>query len=199
MLFGDLLKISKWMALSAIFLCSVSTLIAYFSVGFLEGLTVPLLVIGVFLWVLSVIWFLWGWLKNANEESNERKGINASSFILAFLPICYCYLLATDKARTKISVRVSTNVGPIHSVKIFGTGTIFLDPDTNFYIGLASGKPILYQNNVSTSPHMKGDIQMIFYKGTEKFTKRIAGPFSIHPMNLKQDWDVEISEEFLVK
>ena len=199
MLFGDLLKISKWMALGAIFLCSLSTLIAYFSIEFIEGLTVPLLVVGVFLWVLSVIWFLWGWLKNANEESNERKGISASSYILIFLPICYGYLLATDKARTKVSVSISTSIGPLHSIKVFGTGSIFLDPDTNFFVGLTEGKPIIYKNNVSTAPHMKGDIQIIFYKGPKKYTKRVAGPFSINPMNLKQDWAINISEEFLLK
>ncbi|HOY94391.1 MAG TPA: hypothetical protein PK509_01545 [Catalimonadaceae bacterium] len=194
MIFGDLLKLSRWMALGAIFLCSFATVIAYFSVDALEGITVPLLVFGVFLWVMSVVWFLWGWLKNANDESNEGKGVSASSYILAFLPICYCYLMATDESRTKITVKVSNESGPVHSVKIFGSGSIFLNPDTLKLPGLAKGENATYELKAATAPGMKGDVQIIFYRGAEKFTQRIAGPFSIQPMNLKQDWNFVISE-----
>jgi hypothetical protein len=199
MIFGDLLKISRWMALGAIFLCSLATIIAYFSISFLEDLTLPLLIIGVFLWLLSVIWFLWGWLRNANEEANERKGVSASSYILAFLPLCYCYLMATDEARTKITVDISNEAVPIHSVKVFGSGSIFLNPDTLKLPGLAKGEKIEYKVKASTSPGMKGNIQMSFFIGEEKFSRKIAGPFSIEPMNLKQDWYVEINDEFLKK
>jgi hypothetical protein len=41
---------------------------------------------------------------------------------------------------------------------------------------------------------MKGDVQMIFFRGEEKVLQRIAGPFSIQPMNLKQDWNFVITE-----
>ena len=182
------------MALGAIFLCSVATLIAYFSFEALDGITIPLLVIGVFLWVLSVVWFLWGWLKNANDESNEGKGVSASSYILAFLPICYCYLMATDESRTMVTVKVTNESGPVHSVKIFGSGSIFLNPDTLKLPGLAKGESATYELKAATAPGMKGDVQMVFFRGDEKLTKRVAGPFSIQPMNLKQDWKYVISE-----
>lgn len=185
------------MALGAIFLCSVATIIAYFSVSILEDLTLPLLIIGVFLWVLSVIWFLWGWLRNANDESNERKGVSASSYILAFLPLCYCYLMATDEARTKITVTLTNNARPVHSVKIFGAGSIFLKPDTLKLPGLAKGDKVTYKIKATTSPGMKGHIQMTYFEGERKMTKQIAGPFSIQPMNLKQTWDTELKEEDL--
>lgn len=194
MIFGDLLKFSKRMALGAIFLCSIATLIAYYSIEALEGITVPLLVFGVFLWVMSVVWFLWGWLKNANEESNEGKGVSASSYILAFLPICYCYLMATDESRTKVSVKITNESGPVHSVKVFGSGSIFLNPDTLKLPGLAKGESATYELKAATAPGMKGDVQMIFFRGDNKIIQRIAGPFSIQPMNLKQDWTFVISE-----
>lgn len=194
MIFGDLLKFSKWMALGAIFLCSLATTIAYFSLDVLEGITVPLLVFGVFLWVLSVVWFLWGWLKNANDDSNEGKGVSASSYILAFLPICYCYLMATDESRTKVTVKVTNESGPVHSVKVFGSGSIFLNPDTLKVVGLAKGESLTYELKAATAPGMKGDVQMIFFRGKEKVVQKIAGPFSIQPMNLKQDWKFVITE-----
>jgi len=197
MIFGDLLKYSKWMAIGAIFLCSIATLIAYYSLTVLEGFTMPFLFIGVFLWVLSVIWFMWGWLRNANEESNESKGVSASSYILAFLPICYCFLMATDEARTKISVVLVNQYKPIHSVKIYGRGSIFLNPDTLKLPGIAIGEEVHYKVKASTAPGMKGTIDMSFYLKDIRYTKQIAGPFSIQPMNLKQDWKLEINPEFI--
>lgn len=194
MIFGDLLKISKWMAILALVLCTLATVIAYFSIGILEPLILPLMVIGVFVWVMSAVWFLWGWLKTANEESSERKGVSASSYILAFLPLCYCYLMATDEARTKISVLVRNEWGPIHSVKVYATGSIFLKNDTLKAAGLAKGESLQYENKASTSPHMRGDIRMSFFKGDKKYTRQVAGPFSIQPMALKQDWDYVLSE-----
>jgi hypothetical protein len=198
MLFGDLLRISKWMAIGAIFFCSFATIIAYFSLEILEGLTIPLLVIGVFLWALSVVWFMWGWLKNANEESNEKKGVAASSYILAFLPICYCYLMATDEARTKIRVKISNVHQPMHSVKIYSSGSIFLNAnDTLRLPGLGKGESVEYVTKASTTPGMIGDIKMSFFIGEERYLRRVAGPFSIQPMNLKQDWEVRISDDWI--
>ncbi len=185
------------MAWGAIIFCSLATLIAYFGLDLLEDLTFPFLVIGVFLWVLSVIWFLWGWLKNANEENNEGKGISASSYILAFLPLCYCYLMATDEARTKITVLIENESRPLHSVKIYGSGTIFLKPDTMNLPGIAKGDKIKYKNKASTSPHMSGEIILEGFAGKQKLKKRVAGPFSINPMRLQQDWKVVINENFL--
>ncbi len=192
----DLLKVSRWMALTAIFLCSIATVIAYFSIDFFEDLTIPLLVVGIFIWALSVIWFLWGWLKNANDDKNELKGVSASSYILAFLPLCYCFLMATDEARTKIEVKVENKFKPIHSIKIYGSGTIFLKPDTLKIVGLAVGEKAEYEVKAATSPHMIGEIFMECFLGKQKIKKRIAGPFSIQPMNIKPDWAVTINEAY---
>jgi hypothetical protein len=194
MIFGDLLKISKWMAILALLLCTLATAIAYFSLSLLEPLVLPLMVIGVFVWVLSAIWFLWGWLKTANEESSERKGVSASSYILAFLPVCYCFLMATDEARTKISVSVRNEWAPVYSVKVYATGTIFLKNDTLKLAGLAKGESLEYENKASTSPHMRGDIRMSFFRDNKKYIRRVAGPFSINPMALKQDWEYVLNE-----
>ena len=193
----DLLKVSRWMALIAIALCSIATIIAYFSVEFLDDLTMPLLVVGIFVWVLAVIWFLWGWLKNANDEGNERKGVSASSYILAFLPLCYCFLMATDEARTKIKVKIENQYKPLHSIKIYGSGTIFLKPDTLKLGGLGIGDKSEYTVKASTSPHMRGDIFFEGFLGDRKIKKKIAGPFSIHPMNINTRWKVLITESFL--
>lgn len=197
MIYWDLLKTSKWMAWVAIILCSLATIIAYFGLELLEDLTFPLLVCGIMSWVLSVIWFLWGWLRNANEENNEGKGISASSYILAFLPLCYCYLMVTDEARTKITVVIINESMPLHSVKIYGSGTIFLKPDTMTLPGIAKGDVIKYKNKAATAPHMQGEITLEGFAGKQKIKKRIAGPFSIHPMRLQQDWKVVINENFL--
>jgi hypothetical protein len=185
------------MAWGAIIFCSLATLIAYYSISLFEDLTFPFLVIGIFLWVMSVIWFLWGWLKNANEENNEGKGISASSYILAFLPLSYCYLMVTDEARTKIKVVIVNESQPLHSIKIYGSGTIFLKPDTLKLPGIAQNETIEYKNKAATSPHMTGEIVLEGFLGKQKFRKKIAGPFSINPMRLQQDWKVVINENFL--
>jgi len=193
----DLLKVSKWLALTAILFCCLATLIAYFQVLKLEIIMIPLLGIGIFIWVLAVVWFLWGWLKNANEVGNERKGISASSYILAFLPICYCFLLATDESRTKVTVDIVNNFKPLHSIKIYGNGTIFLKPDTLQVAGLALGESISYSAKAATAPHMKGEITMEGFLGEKKFKKQVAGPFSIKPMNLQTYWEFKIDENIL--
>lgn len=193
----DLLRVSRWMALGAIALCSIATVIAYFSIESVSFLTTPILGLGIFLWVLSVVWFMWGWLKNANLEGNERQGISASSYILAFLPLSYCYLLATDEARTKITVHVENRLKPMHSIKIYGGGSIFLNPDTLKLAGLGVGESSVYEVKASTHPNMQGTILMEGFIGKEKFKKDIAGPFSINPMKLQQDWDVVLDADFL--
>jgi hypothetical protein len=44
---------------------------------------------------------------------------------------------------------------------------------------------------------MQGEITLEGFAGKQKIKKRIAGPFSIHPMRLQQDWKVVINENFL--
>ena len=197
MMLTDLLKTSKWMALSAIGFCFAATLIAFFSIDFLEIVMFPFLVSGILLWVLSVIWFLWGWLKNANEDGNEKKGISASSYILAFLPLCYCFLMATDEARTKIRVEITNEFKPIHSVSIYGSGTIFLKQDTLKLAGLALNESADFSIKATTAPNKKGAIYIECFFVAEKFKKQIAGPFSIIPMNIVTRWDVVIDQYFL--
>ena len=191
------LSTSRKMAIAAIILCTLATIIALFRDSWAEPITIPLLVIGVGLWLLSVVWFLWGWLKNASDENNERRGVSASSYILAFLPICYCYLLATDETRTKVEIVIhNRSSGNIDNIKVYGTGTIFLKPDTLKLLGLAVGDKASYYVKASTSPHMKGAVKMEASLKGRFMSKEIAGPFSIMPMNLDQDWKVEIDDSF---
>ena len=196
-MFGDLLKISRWLALGAILFCSIATLIAYFNVDILEALTKPLMGIGIFLWVLAVVWFMWGWLRNANEDSNEGKGVLASSYILIFLPLCYCFLMATDDARTKISIDISNEGKPVHSVKIFGSGNIFLNQDTMQLPGLAKGETQTYKIKASIDPQrlLEGEVKMEYFIGSDKKIVRIAGPFRTSGQwELKQDWKYSLNE-----
>jgi hypothetical protein len=194
MLFGDLLKYSKWMAILALILCSLATGIAYYQIDAIGILTLPLMIVGAFIWLLSVIWFLWGWLKNANQDSSEKKGVIASSYILAFLPVCYCFLMATDNARTKITVRITNEGEPIHSVKVYPSGSIFLSKsDTLTSTGLANGESLEFSTKAATVPGSRGEIRMEYTRGNEKFNKQVAGPFSIEPLNLRQDWDIKIN------
>jgi hypothetical protein len=198
MMYGDLLKISRWLALGAIFFCAVATLIAFYSVDFLEVLTRPFMGVGVLLWVLAVVWFMWGWLRNANEEANEGKGVLASTYILIFLPLCYCFLMATDDARTKITVAISNAGKPVHSVKIFGKGTIFLNQDTLKLAGIARGEEITYKIKASINPNgvMEGEIMMDYFLGTEKKSVRVAGPFkTTGNWELRQDWNYSLEEK----
>ena len=197
-MYGDLLKISRWLALGAIFFCAVATLIAFYSVDFLEVLTRPFMGVGVLLWVLAVVWFMWGWLRNANEEANEGKGVLASTYILIFLPLCYCFLMATDDARTKITVAISNAGKPVHSVKIFGKGTIFLNQDTLKLAGIARGEEITYKIKASINPNgvMEGEIMMDYFLGTEKKSVRVAGPFkTTGNWELRQDWNYSLEEK----
>ena len=197
MMFGDLLKISRWLALGAIFFCALATVIAYFSLLWLEPLMKPFMGIGIFLWVLSVVWFLWGWLRNANEESNEGKGVWASTYILLFLPLCYCFLMATDEARTKITVQIANQGEPVHSVKIYGNGSIFLNQDTLKLPGLTRNEGKEYRIKASIDPNrsMEGEILMEYYLGNEKKIIRVAGPFKTSQQwELKQDWEFELKE-----
>lgn len=191
------LSTSRKMAIAAILLCTIATIIALFPDSMAEPLTLPLLFIGIGLWLLSVVWFLWGWLSNQDNEGNERRGVSASSYILAFLPLCYCYLLATDEARTKVEVVIHNESSVnIDHIKVYGTGTIFLKPDTLKLLGLAPNDKATYTVKASTSPHMKGAVQMEASIKGKWVSREIAGPFSINPMNLKQDWKVEIDDAF---
>lgn len=192
------LLFSRKLAIAAIILCSLATINALFPDTWAEPFTIPLLAIGVGAWLISVVWFLWGWLQGANEESNERRGINASSYILAFLPLCYCYLLATDKARTKIEVEIENVSSQVFGpVKVYGDGTIFLKPDTLTLVYMKPKERRTYEVKAATSPHMKGVIRLEAFVKGRFITREIAGPFSIVPMNLKQDWKVKIDDDFL--
>lgn len=193
MLFGDLLKYSKWMAIWSLLLCGMATIIAYYQIEALGMLTLPLMIIGAFIWLLSVVWFLWGWLKNANHDSSEKKGVVASSYILAFLPVCYCFLMATDNARTKITVRITNEGAPVHSVKVYPSGSIFLSKtDTLTSTGLGKGESIEFSTKAATVPGSRGEIRMEYTRGSQKFNKQVAGPFSIEPLNMKQNWETKI-------
>ena len=198
MMFHDLLKVSRFMAIGAIVLCTLATTIAYFSLGLLEDLTKPFMGMGVFLWALSVIWFIWGWLRNANDDSNEGKGVVASTYILLFLPLSYCFLMATDDSRTKIVVEVSNQGKPVHSVSIYGKGTIFINQDTLKLPGLANGESKEYRIKASIDPQrrMEGEVQMAYFLGKERKVIRIAGPFRTSGQwELQQDWQFTLNEK----
>lgn len=196
-MFKDLLQNSKWMAISAIICAALATMIAYFQIHILEWLLMPLMILGVLLWLFSVIWFLWGWLKNANVTGNERRGISASSYILAFLPLSYIFLMATDESRTRIKVLVKNESLEIHSLKIYSSGTIFLTHDTLRMASLPRGQEISFTAKAATAPHMKGEILLEGVLNNQKLKRRIAGPFSIQPLRLKQDWKVVLDDAFL--
>ena len=105
--------------------------------------------------------------------------------------------MATDESRTKITVKVENRFKPLHSIKIYGSGTIFLNPDTLKLAGLGMGESAEYVIKASTTANAKGNILIEGYNGKDKFIKDIAGPFTINPVNLKQDWDVVIDGEFM--
>jgi hypothetical protein len=87
---------------------------------------------------------------------------------------------------------------PIHSVKIYPSGSIFLNSnDTLKLPGLGKGESVEYITKASTTPGMEGDIKITFFIGKDRFARRVAGPFSIQPMNLKQEWEVRISEDWI--
>lgn len=197
-MFGDLLKVSRLLAIGAIVFCSLATIIAYFSLNLLEGLTKPFMGMGILLWVLSVVWFLWGWLRNANDESNEGKGVVASTYILLFLPLSYCFLMATDESRTKIIVEISNDGKPVHSVIIYGKGNIFLNQDSLKLPGLAKGEMQEFRIKASVDPQhrMEGEVRMDYFLGKEKKSVRIAGPFSSSGQwELRQDWQYRLNEK----
>lgn len=194
---GDLLKISRIMAILAILLCGSATLIAYFAIQKLEFAVIPLLGLGILTWVLSVSWFLWGWLKNANESGNERRGISASSYILAFIPLCYCFLMATDDSRTKILVKIYNQDETIGPVMIYGEGTIFLNQDTMRREILTKGEILAFNIKAITAPGVRGVIVMEGIANGKHFKKQIAGPFTINPMNIQTKWRVDIDPGFL--
>jgi hypothetical protein len=198
MVHGDLLKTSRWLAIGAIGFASLATIIAYFSIVSIEVMTRPFMGIGVLLWVLSVIWFMWGWLRNANEDSNEGKGVVASTYILIFLPLCYCFLMATDEARTRISIKVRNDWKPVHSVKIYGKGSLFLNQDTLKLPGLAKSEETEYYIKASINPdrQLEGEVVMEYFQGAAKKSVVIAGPFKTSGQwELRQNWEFSLSEE----
>lgn len=190
------MKISRWMAILAILLCGGATIIAYFAVQKLDFAVIPLLGLGIFLWVLSVAWFLWGWLKNANDKGNERRGISASSYILAFIPICYCFLMATDDSRTKILVKIYNQDERIGPVLIYGEGSIFLNQDTMRRASIEKGEILAFNIKATTAPGMRGFVVMEGTANGRTFKKQIAGPFTINPMNIQTKWRVDIEPGF---
>lgn len=185
------------MAIGAIVLSALATLIAFYNVESISFIIFPLIITAIVVWVGSVVWFLWGWLKNANLSGNERQGISSSSYILAFLPLCYCFLMVTDESRTRISVRITNGEQELYQVRIFGDGSIFLNQDTMYLDTMGKGEVRVFQVKASTGPGMRGNIVLEAENNGKPVRKILAGPFTINPMNIDTDWRVTLDEAFL--
>lgn len=191
------LSISRWMAIAAIFFSGLATCIAYFKWEIFDFAIYPIILLSVFIWFCSVVWFLWGWLKNANLSGNERQGISSSSYILAFLPICYIFLMVTDESRTRVSVEITNGDKEITDVRIFGEGSIFLNQDTLQLDTLGEKAHLVYHAKAATAPGMRGNIILECNLGPKAIRKIIAGPFTNTPSNIQTSWHITLDDSFL--
>lgn len=191
------LSISRFMAIAAIFFSGLATCIAYFKWDMFDFTIYPIIIFSVFLWICSVVWFLWGWLKNANLTGNERQGISSSSYILAFLPICYIFLMVTDESRTRVSVEITNGDQELTHVRIFGEGSIFLNQDTLSLDTLGEKAHLVYHVKAATAPGMRGNIILECKMGPKFVRKIIAGPFTNTPSNIQTSWHINLNETLL--
>ncbi len=89
----------------------------------------------------------------------------------------------------------------LHNVLIYGAGDLFAGADTLKIDTFRIDQKVHYRINPSTKPQKgggkKGNVMIKCEKDGTTLIKTIAGEFSVYPLNIQQEWEVIINQEFL--
>lgn len=164
----------------------------------LSILTWPLILLGIALWIVSVIFLISGLFTNQRKNSQKKTILIALFLIIGFIPIGLIYMKISGYVRTKITVTIINQSDFIPSnVLIYGTGTIFENSDTLKVNKFNIGEEIEYVIRPSTKPHKNGYIKIEFDIDGKRIQKNIAGEFSINPYNIQQEWKIIMDNKFI--
>lgn len=166
--------------------------------------TFPLILFGFALWISSVIFLIRGLADLKNESHPRLRLILAILSVIIFLPVGYAYMSISGNVRTRITIDVVNQSGmDLHHVSIYGAGDLFVGEDTLNIETFKTDQKVRYQINPSTQPQKgggkKGNVVMAYEKDGTRSIKTIAGEFSVYPLNIQQEWEVMVNQEFLNK
>ena len=192
------IKLSKKLVIISIALITIIFLAVISPLKGLSILTWPLILLGIVLWIVSLILLIAG-LFNRQKENDQKKTIMISLLlIIGYIPIGLIYIKISEHVRTKITLNIINKSDSIPSnILIYGTGNIFENSDTLKINKFNKGDKIEYVIRPSTKPHRNGYIKIEFDVDSKHISKDIAGEFSINPYNIQQDWEVTLDNEFI--
>jgi dipeptide/tripeptide permease len=164
--------------------------------------TFPLIMFGIALWISSVIFLIRGLADLKNETYPRTRLFLTIVSVMIFLPVGYAYMSISGIVRTRITIDVVNQLGmDLQNVSIYGAGDLFVGTDTLNIATFKTDQKIRYQINPSTKPQKgggkKGNVVMAYEKDGTRIIKTIAGEFSVYPLNIQQEWEVIINQEFL--
>jgi len=193
------IKFSKKLAIISITIITVIFLAIISPIKGLSILTGPLMLLGIVLWVTSIIQLIAA-LSNRQGKSDQKKRIVIITIILiiAFIPLGFFYVKISGNIRTTITVNITNTSKYVpNNILIYGAGNIFENPDTLKLNKFNQGEKIEYIISPTTIPHRNGNIRMEFDIDNIHISKVIAGEFSINPYSIQQEWEVIIDNEFI--
>jgi len=193
------IKFSKKLAIISITIITVIFLAIISPIKGLSILTGPLMLLGIVLWVTSIIQLIAA-LSNRQGKSDQKKRIVIITIILiiAFIPLGFFYVKISGNIRTTITVNITNTSKYVpNNILIYGAGNIFENQDTLKLNKFNQGEKIEYIISPTTIPHRNGNIRMEFDIDNIHISKVIAGEFSINPYSIQQEWEVIIDNEFI--
>ena len=166
----------------------------------LQGLSIltwPLILLGIALWIVSLIILISGLFDKQRENGQKKAMVIALLLIIGFIPIGIIYMKLSGDIRTKITVNIINQSDSIpDNILIYGAGTIFENSDTLKVNKFNKGEKIEYVTRPITKPYRNGYIRLEFDINGKHIEKNIAGEFSINPYNIQQEWEITIDNAF---
>jgi len=192
------MKISRILAIASIL---IITLIFVATLSPAKGfgiITFPLLMIGILIWVASLIFFLIGFFNKTRDKNQKRSVILSIILIAGIIPLSIIYTATVQYVKTKITVSITNRSDYIPvNILVYGTGNIFNNPDTLKLDKLNKEGIIKFSIWPSTRPFGTGFIKMDYDIGENHISKNIAGEFSINPYMIQQHWEVIFDNGFM--
>jgi glucan phosphoethanolaminetransferase (alkaline phosphatase superfamily) len=192
------IKLSKKLAIISNLIITTIFLAVISPLKGLSILTFPLILIGIVLWIVSIILLISGLINKQSEKHQKIEIVIALILIISFIPIGFFSMKISGDVRTKIIVKVINRSNfTAKNVKIYGAGNIFENSDTLKINQLNKGDTTEYVTRPNTGPHRTGYIKIEFEADNKHISKNIAGEFSINPYNIQQDWEVILDNKFI--
>jgi hypothetical protein len=192
------MRISRILAISSILIITVIFVAVISPLKGFGILTPLLLLIGILLWVGSLILLLAGYFNKHRDRSRGKSLIITLILVAAFIPIGIIYSTISENVRTKITVIITNQSDYIpYNISVYGAGSIFENPDTMKMGRFGKGEQMQYTTWPATKPFRSGYIRMDFDIDGKHISKDIAGEFSINPYFIQQEWEITVDNEFV--